>query len=115
MMDQAIHEYGREKVFQKQTLDRWLKLPEPDREALLELARGLRIGENHFRDFLDWLEEISLRDGASLCQILKGKSIALIWSDSRLGRNDKLIKRRCLFPFPNGSLEARRADKKDWG
>jgi hypothetical protein len=40
MMDQAIHDYGREKVFQKQTLDRWLKLPEPDREALLELARG---------------------------------------------------------------------------
>ncbi len=103
MMDQAIHDYGREKVFQKQTLDRWLKLPEPDREALLELARGLRIGENHFRDFLDWLEEISLRDGVSLCQILKGKSIALIWSDSRLGRNDKLKRikeelRRLRFP-----------------
>ncbi len=43
-MDQAILEYGREKVFQKQTLDRWLKFPEPDREPLLELASGLTIG-----------------------------------------------------------------------
>ena len=103
MVEQTINDYGREKGFHKQTLERWLKFPESDRDALLELARGLRIGENHFRDLLDWLEEISLRDGLSLCQILKGKSIAEIWSDSRLGRNDKLRRikeelRRLRFP-----------------
>ncbi|MEE8074556.1 MAG: hypothetical protein V3T60_02900 [Candidatus Binatia bacterium] len=103
MLDQAILEYGREKGFHKQTLERWLKFPEADREAMLELARGLRTGENHFRDLMDWLEEVSLRDGVSVLEILKGKSIEPIWSDPRLGRNDKLRRikeelRRLRFP-----------------
>lgn len=61
------------------------------------------MGENHFRDFLDWLEEISLRDGVSLCEILKGDSLLRISSDPRLSRNDKLKHmkeelRRLRFP-----------------
>ncbi|MFQ5852122.1 MAG: hypothetical protein ACE5JU_16245 [Candidatus Binatia bacterium] len=103
MLDQAILEYGRDKGFHKQTLERWLNLTDTDRQALLDLAKGLRMGENHFRDFLDWLEEISLRDGVSLCKILRGGSIGPICSDSRLGRNDKLRRikeelRRLRFP-----------------
>ncbi len=61
------------------------------------------MGENHFRDFLDWLEEIALRDGVSLCEILKMESFVRILSDPRLGRSDRLKRvkeelRRLRFP-----------------
>lgn len=103
MLDQQILAYGKAKGFHKQTLERWLRLTEADREALLDLAQGLKIGENHCRDFLDWLEEISLRDGVSLCEVLRGESLLRISSAPRLSRNDKLkqIKdevRRLRFP-----------------
>ena len=103
MVDQEIVAYGEAKGWHKQTLDRWLKLAETDRQALWSLARELKLGENHLRDFLDWLEEIALRDGVSFCEVLKGESLQRISSDPRLGRNDKLkqIKeelRRLRFP-----------------
>lgn len=69
----------------------------------MDLALELQIGENHLRDFQDWLEEISLRDGISLCEILQRESVSRISSDPRLGRNDKVKKikeevRRLRFP-----------------
>jgi hypothetical protein len=90
MPHQAVVEYGKAKGFHQQTLDRWLLLAESDQESLLDLVRSLKIGENHLRDFMDWLEEISLRDGVSFSRILEGESILSIRSDGRLGRNDKL-------------------------
>jgi hypothetical protein len=103
MLNQAIIDYAKEKGFHQQTLERWLKLSEADQEAFLGLVQGLKMGENHLRDFLDWLEEIALRDGVSLRHVLKGESILRISSDPRLGRSDKLkqIKeevRRLRFP-----------------
>lgn len=103
MSDQGILDYGREKGFHGQTVERWLKLSESDRGALLDLALALKMGENHLRDFLDWLEEIALRDGVSLSEILKGESILRILSAPRLSRNDKLKRvkeevRRLRFP-----------------
>ncbi|MBI4487538.1 MAG: hypothetical protein HY694_00510 [Deltaproteobacteria bacterium] len=103
MLDQTILAYGREKGFHQQTLERWLKLAEPDQEALLGLAQDLRIGENHLRDLLDWLEEIAVRDGVSLCKVLGGESLSRISTDPRLSRNDKLKRikeelRRLRFP-----------------
>lgn len=103
MIDQQILAYGQEKGFHRRTLERWLELTQVDREALLDLAQGLKMGENHFRDFLDWLEEIALRDGVSLCEILKDDSLLRISSDPRLSRNDKLKQmkeelRRLRFP-----------------
>jgi hypothetical protein len=67
------------------------------------LAFALKIGENHLRDLVDWLEEISLRDGLQVRQILGNGSIAALESDPRLGRADKLKRikdqiRRWRFP-----------------
>jgi hypothetical protein len=103
MSDQTIQDYGKERGFHDQTLGRWLRLSPSDRDALLELAQRLRIGENHFRDLLDWLEEIALRDGVGLCEVLKGELFVNTLSDPRLGRNDKLKRvkeelRRLRFP-----------------
>lgn len=103
MSDQMIIEYGKGKGFHQQTLDRWLKWDEGGREALFDLAVALKLGENHLRDFMDWLEEISLRDGVTIPEILSGEPILRISSDPRLGRSDKLKRikdqvRRLRFP-----------------
>lgn len=103
MTDQEIIAYGKEKGFHKQTLERWLGLTEADRKALLGLAQGLKMSENHLRDFLDWLEEIALRDEVSLREVLEGESLLRISSDPRLSRADKLKRikeevRRLRFP-----------------
>lgn len=103
MADEAVIDYARQRGFHQQTLGRWLGLAESDRDALLSLARELKVGENHFRDLLDWLEEIRLRDGTSAAEILRSPEIARILSHPRLGRNDKLKRlkeelRRLRFP-----------------
>jgi hypothetical protein len=103
MSDPGIREYAKEKAFHPQTLARWLAWEQPDRNALYRLALPLKIGENHLRDLMDWLEEISLRDGLQVRQILGNGAIAALESDPRLGRADKLKRikeqvRRLRFP-----------------
>ena len=49
------------------------------------------------------MEEIALRDGVGLCEVLKGELFVNTLSDPRLGRNDKLKRvkeelRRLRFP-----------------
>jgi hypothetical protein len=61
------------------------------------------MGENHLRDLMDWLEEISLRDGLAIHAILASKAIHRIETDPRLGRADRLKRikeqiRRLRFP-----------------
>jgi hypothetical protein len=102
-MSEAISEYAREKGFQSTTLERWLGWDQSARDALFRLALELRIGENHLRDFMDWLEEIALRDQFKIEQILASKVIVEIESDPRFARADKLKRikeevRRLRFP-----------------
>ena len=103
MSEPEIREYAKEKAFHPQTLARWLAWNEPDRDALYRLAVALKVGENHLRDLMDWLEEISLRDGLQIGGILGDRSITALESDPRLGRADKLKRikdriRRWRFP-----------------
>jgi len=103
MSEAAIRAYAAERGFRPQTLERWLGWAETDREALAEVALGLKISENHLRDVMDWLEEIALRDGSAIHRILSEKGIAQIQSDPRLGRADKVRRikeqlRRRRFP-----------------
>src|SRR5881398_822320 len=90
MSDERIRDYAKEKGFHPQTLARWLHWEPQDRDALCGLAVGLKIGENHLRELMDWLEEIALRDRCGIHQILAQQKIAHIGSDPRLGRADKL-------------------------
>ena len=103
MSEEAIREYARAKGFHPHTIERWLSWKRPDGDALLELTCTLKLGENHVRDLLDWLEEIGLRDGLSIHEILQKDSITNIQSDPRLGRGDRLKRvkeqvRRLRFP-----------------
>ena len=90
----ALHEeitnYGGERGIHAQAVQRWLALGEADQNAMLRLARNLRLGGNHFNDFLDWCVEISLRDGCSIASVIEGEELAPTLSDSRMGRNDRL-------------------------
>jgi hypothetical protein len=63
----------------------------------------LKAGENHLRDLMDWLEEIALRDGIGIDELLQSKTISDIRTDPRLGRADRLKRikdqiRRMRFP-----------------
>jgi len=103
MSEQKIHEYARAKGFHQQTVNRWLRWDEPDRNALIAIAMDLNIGENHLRDLMDWLEEISLRDGIAIRTILENGTIGEALSHPRLGRADKIKRikdqmRRLRFP-----------------
>lgn len=103
MSDEQIRQYAQEKGFRPSTLERWLSWAETDKDALFGLAGALRIGENHVRDLIDWLEEISLRDGTTIREILAAGPVPGIQTDPRLGRADKLKRikeqiRRVRFP-----------------
>jgi hypothetical protein len=98
-----IQQYAQSRGFHPQTLQRWLSWTQPARKALWRLALGLRIGENHLRDLMDWLEEIALRDQSKIDEILLGDAITDLESNPRLGRADKLKRikeeiRRLRFP-----------------
>src|SRR5262247_1511009 len=103
MSEIQIRQYAKEKGFHPQTLDRWLGWDQLARDTLFRLAVGLKVGENHLRDLMDWVEEIALRDQSTIAEILTRKSIVDIESDPRLGRADKLKRvkeelRRLRFP-----------------
>ena len=103
MGERTIRDYAESRNFHPQTVERWLGWGEADRESLKELAVGLKLSENHLRDVMDWLEEISLRDGAKIHEILARPVIDALYTDPRLGRSDKLKRikeqiRRWRFP-----------------
>jgi hypothetical protein len=103
MADKAIRDYALAKGFRPQTLERWLAWEAADQEILHEIAVSLKVGENHLRDMMDWLEEISLRDDATIHEILARPAVVSIGTDPRLGRADKLKRikeqlRRWRFP-----------------
>jgi hypothetical protein len=86
---EQIVAYAQHKHLSAQTLGRWQVWREEDRAALLSLAEELQLGENHLRDFLDWLEEIVLRDGSTVCSLLARPELRRPL-DAKLSRNDKL-------------------------
>lgn len=103
MGESAIRDYASSRGFHRQTVERWLGWAEADRDCLTDLAVELKISENHLRDLMDWLEEIALRDGSRIQEILAGAPIAALRTDPRLGRADKLKRikeqlRRWRFP-----------------
>jgi hypothetical protein len=103
MLEMEIRQYAKDRGFHPQTLERWLCWDQLARDTLFRLAVGLKLGENHLRDLMDWLEEIALRDQSTIGEILASKPITDIESAPRLGRADKLKQvkeelRRLRFP-----------------
>lgn len=85
----SLRSYAGQKCLSRPTLARWQAWAESDQHALLGLAHALQLGENQVRDFLDWLEEIALRDGGSIAAVLQRPEIRRPLQ-LRQSRNDKL-------------------------
>jgi hypothetical protein len=103
MSDAAMREYAKIRGFHPITLERWTRWEEADGEALRELAVDLKASENHLRDIMDWLEEISLREHTKIYELLARPEIVTVRTHPRLGRADKLKRikeqlRRWRFP-----------------
>lgn len=102
MSESAIRAYAAEKRVGAALLERWLSLAESDREAVLDLAGELRLGENQLRDVLDDLGAIAARQGSSAAAVLAGAELQAVRA-RRLGRNEavravKLALRRLRYP-----------------
>jgi hypothetical protein len=98
----AILAFAESRKFSRLTLDRWCRLDAKDQATLLQLAERLRLGENQFRDFLDWSEEIALRDGCSVSEVWAREPVSTALARD-LGRNEligavKTALRRLRFP-----------------
>jgi hypothetical protein len=103
MTQEAVREYARSRKFHPQTVARLMSREPSASAALGRLALALKIGENHLRDLMDWLDEIALRDHCDIAAVLASKVIENIETDPRLGRADKLKRikeeiRRRRFP-----------------
>src|SRR5262249_31603149 len=88
-LPEQILAYAQHKHLSVQTLARWQAWAEEDQGALLQLAEELQLGENHVRDFVDWLEEIVLRDGGTIRDVLSQPDLRRL-RESGQSRNDRL-------------------------
>ncbi len=86
---EQIAAYAQLKRLHPPTLARWQTWAETDQAALWEIVSALQLGENHLRDFLDWCEEIVLRDGGTIAELLARPEIRQPLT-TKLSRNDKL-------------------------
>jgi len=98
----AARAFAASRRFSAATRDRWLRLRDDDRNTLLQLAERLRLGENQFRDLLDWSEEIAVRDRCSIAAVWARAPMATALARD-LGRNEmiaaiKSALRRLRFP-----------------
>lgn len=81
--------YAQRKHLSSATRDRWQAWQEEDQAALLSCAQELQLGENQLKDFLDWLEEIALRDETAIQAALEQREIRTALA-AQGSRNDKL-------------------------
>lgn len=97
-----VRAYAAERRFRVATIERWTTLEVADAESLLDLAERLRLGENQLRDLWDWLEEVAIREGRSVADVLASGSLRDAFG-SGLGRSDqhkrfKAALRRLRYP-----------------
>jgi hypothetical protein len=64
--DDAIRRWAAERHLPDAHLRRWLALTDADRGALLELARKLRLRTGQFVTAFEMLEEIAVRERATI-------------------------------------------------
>jgi len=107
MSESAVRAYAAEKHIGAALLSRWLAQPTADRDALLELATPLRLGENQLRDVLDDLVAIGARRACGIGAVLADDALRAVLGRG-LGRNDavKALKRtlrRLRYPQLSGA------------
>jgi hypothetical protein len=88
-LTEQMETYAREKRLSPSTLARWHAWGDDDQAAFFPLVQALQLGDNQVRDFLDWVEEILLRDGGTVRDLLARPEVTRPLGGN-LSRNDKL-------------------------
>ena len=84
----AIRQWAAQRHLPEAHLRRWLALADQDRAALLELAEGLRLRTGQLVTTLELVEEIAVRESATIGMILvrpEIRRIRLVRSASSTG------------------------------
>jgi hypothetical protein len=89
MAEQDVRTYAEAKHFGPSMLERWLAKRPSDRDALLDFALRLRLGQNQFRDLLNLLEDIAARQGSGLREVIASPPVVAVMSRD-LGRNEAI-------------------------
>ena len=112
--DPRIREWAGKRRLPESHLGRWLALREQDRAAILEIAEGLRLRTGQLVTALDLLEEIALRERASIADVLARSDIRRILegTGSAPGRASALLEylRMVRFPLLKAATDRLRAE-----
>ena len=102
LIDAQIRELAAARRLPESHLARWLKMDAASRAAFLEIARTLRLRTGQLVTALDTLEEISVREGASIAAILERREIKRIadGSGSAPSRASALLEALRALRFP---------------
>ncbi|GIW41110.1 MAG: hypothetical protein KatS3mg076_1687 [Candidatus Binatia bacterium] len=114
-----IREFARARAYPDSLLERWLGMQARDAGALWRVASALRLGPNHWRDVAEWAEEIALREGGTVADVLERAEVREAW-EGRPARNEALrslraVLRKLRFPRLAACEERIRAALRDLG
>jgi hypothetical protein len=100
--DEAIRKWAEARHLPDVHLERWLALAPDDRAALMELAEVLRLRVGQFLTAFELLEEISLRERATIATIVACRDVRRILdgAGSAPGRARELIDALRVKRFP---------------
>jgi len=77
-IDAQIRKLAAERRLPSSHLDRWLAMDQPSRDAMLEVARTLRLRTGQLVSALDTLDEIAVREHVTVAAILSRAEILRI-------------------------------------
>lgn len=101
-MDAQIRELAAARRMPNSHLARWLKMDAASRAAFLEIARTLRLRTGQLVSALDTLDEIAVREDASIAAILERREIKRIadGTGSAPSRASALLEALRVLRFP---------------
>lgn len=88
-MEDQVKEYVLKEEVSRSNIRRFLTMTSEDRMAVLSMIIPLRLGENHLREILTLLEEISRRDQLTLRDIMGRQEIQAVLSRPELTPSQK--------------------------
>lgn len=100
--ERRLRVWANAKALPLQCLQKWLALKEPGRTQLLELAENLRMRTGQFVAALALLEEIAIREGREVGEILASPSLGRVYNseDSGPGRARALLDELRSLRYP---------------
>jgi ParB family chromosome partitioning protein len=115
-LERGLQEYLVKETLSLSAAAHFLHLDQDGQRAILPLLETLRLGENHVKEIVSFVQEVSLRDGIAVSSLLAGDKIKEIISSQetpRPQRIEQLRKALKRMRFPRlTAMEERFADYK---